>query len=49
MLLVTWRQWWPAVGGFLSDLNILAASGMLALVAAAIAGGGYLTIRRITV
>ncbi len=49
VLLVTWRQWWPAVGGFLSDLNILAASGMLALVAAAIAGGGYLTIRRITV
>jgi len=48
-LLVTWRQWWPAVGSYLSDLNVLAASGMLALVAAAIAGGGYLTIRRITV
>ena len=48
-LLVTWRQWWPAVGSYLSDLNVLAASGMLALVAAALAGGGYLTIRRITV
>ena len=48
-LLVTWRQWWPAVGSYLSVLNILAACGMLALVAVAIAGGGYLTIRRITV
>ena len=49
VLLVTWRQWWPAVGSFLSDLDVLAASGMLALAAAAVAGGGYLTIRRITV
>src|SRR5664279_3055641 len=49
VLLVTWRQWWPAVGSYLSALNVLAASGMLALVAAALAGGGYLTIRRITV
>ena len=49
VLLVTWRQWWPAVGSYLSELNILAASGMLALAAVAIAGGGYLTIRRITV
>jgi len=49
VLLVTWRQWWPAVGSYLSELNVLAASGMLALVAAALAGGGYLTIRRITV
>ena len=49
VLLITWRQWWPAVGSYLSELNILAASGMLALVAVALAGGGYLTIRRITV
>ena len=49
VLLVTWRQWWPAVGSYLSGLNVLAASGMLALAAVAIAGGGYLTIRRITV
>ena len=49
VLLVTWRQWWPAVGSFLSDLDVLAVSGMLALTAAAVAGGGYLTIRRITV
>ena len=49
VLLVTWRQWWPAVGSYLSGLNVLAASGMLARAAVAIAGGGYLTIRRITV
>jgi len=49
VLLVTWRQWWPAVGSSQSDLDALAASGMLALAAAAVAGGGYLTIRRITV
>ena len=49
VLLITWRQWWPAVGSYLSELNILAASGILALVAVTIAGGGYLTIRRITV
>jgi len=49
VLLVTWRQWWSAVGGFLSGLNVLAASGMLAVVAVAVAGGGYLSIRRITV
>ena len=48
VLLVTWRQWWPAVGSSQSDLDALAASGMLALAAAAVAGGGYLTIRRIT-
>ena len=49
VLLVTWRRWWPVLGSYLSELNILAASGMLALVAVAIAGGGCLTIARITV
>jgi hypothetical protein len=49
VVLITWGQWWPAVGAFLADLDILAASGMLAIVAAVVALGGYATIRRVTV
>jgi len=48
-MIVTWRQDWPAVGDFLTDLNMLAASSLLAIVAAVIAVGGYGTIRRLTV
>jgi hypothetical protein len=39
-MIVTSRQDWPAVGDFLTDLNMLAASGLLAIVAAVIAVGG---------
>jgi hypothetical protein len=49
VLAITWRQWWPQVGDFVVNLNILAASGLLAIVAAMIALGGYGTIRRIAV
>lgn len=49
VLLITWLQEWPAVGRFLVDLNIVNASLLTALVAAVVALGGYLTIRRITV
>lgn len=49
VVLITWREWWPAVGAFLADVDILAASGILAIVAAFVALGGYATIRRVTV
>jgi hypothetical protein len=48
-LLITWWQAWPQVGRFLVDLNILAASLLVALIAVVASLGGYLTIRRITV
>jgi hypothetical protein len=48
-LLITWWQAWPQVGRFLVDLNILAASLLVALIAVVVSLGGYLTIRRITV
>lgn len=48
-LLVTWGQAWPQVGRFLAELDIVAASLLVAVVAAAVGLGGYLTIRRITV
>ncbi len=49
VVLVTWGQWWSVVGAFLADLDILAASGILAIVAVLVALGGYATIRRVTV
>jgi hypothetical protein len=49
IMVITWRQAWPAVGSFVANLNILTASGLVAVIAAAFAVGGYLTIRRITV
>jgi len=49
VMVITWQQAWPAVGTFLVGLNILAASGLVAVVAILFAIGGYLTIRRITV
>jgi hypothetical protein len=49
VLLVTWRQWWAQLGAYLVDLDILSATGILAIVAAVTALGGYVTIRRITV
>lgn len=49
VVLITWRQAWPQVGRFLVELNIVDASLFVALVAALVGVGGYLTIRRITV
>ena len=49
VLVITWRQWWPQVGEVLANLDLLAASGLLAVAAAVVALGGYGTIRRITV
>ena len=49
VLLISWQQWWPLVGEFLADLNLLAATALLASVALVVALGGYGTIRRITV
>ena len=49
VLLVTWRQWWSQLWSYLADLDILSATGILAIVAAGTALGGYATIRRITV
>ena len=48
-MIVTWQQAWPQVWSYLVNLDILAASGILAMVAAVVGLGGYLTIRRITV
>lgn len=48
-ILITWAEAWPQVGRFLVDLNIVNASLLVALVAAVVSLGGYLTIRRITV
>jgi hypothetical protein len=49
VLIITWRQWWPQVGTFLANLDLLAASVLVAIIAGAVALGGYGTIRRITV
>jgi len=49
IMIITWRQAWPAFGNFLVNLDILAASGIVLLVSVVVAVGGYLTIRRITV
>lgn len=49
ILIVTWQQWWQEVGSYLANLDLLGASGIVALVAVVIALGGYGTIRRITV
>ena len=41
VLLITWRQWWPQVGHFLANLDILAATGLVAIAAVIVALGGY--------
>ena len=48
-LIITWAQWWPRVGAYLSGLDILVASLWVLVLAAIVALGGYVTIRRITV
>ena len=52
VMVITWRGAWVAFGSFVANLDILAASSLVAVLAvlAVLAGlGGYLTIRRITV
>jgi hypothetical protein len=49
VMIITWQQAWPQVWNFLVNLDILAASGILAVLAAVVGLGGFLTIRRITV
>ena len=48
-LIITWAQWWPRVGAYLGGLDILVASLWVLVLAAIVALGGYVTIRRITV
>lgn len=48
-VLVTWGQAWSQVGRFLAELDIVAGSLLVAVVAAVAGLGGFLTIRRITV
>lgn len=48
-LLVTWADAWPAIGEFFSALNVVELTGVLALVAAVLALGGFGTMRRVTV
>lgn len=49
VLVVTWQRWWPQVGHFLANLDLVGATGILAVVALLVAFCGYATIRRITV
>lgn len=46
---ITWARAWSAVADFFSGLDAAAFTGVLAAVAAALALGGYATIRRVTV
>ena len=49
VMVITWRGAWVAFGSFVANLDILAASGLVAVLAVLAGLGGYLTIRRITV
>jgi hypothetical protein len=47
--LVTWQRWWPAIGEWLVDQSPVSLfAGWPALLAVALAGAGYLTLRRAT-
>lgn len=48
-LVVTWTHTWPSVGDFFATLSVAGLTGVLALVAAALATGGYATMRRVAV
>jgi hypothetical protein len=48
-LVVTWSHAWSGVGHFLADLSAIGVTGVLALLALALLGGGFSTIRRVTV
>jgi hypothetical protein len=49
VMVITWRGAWVAFGSFVANLDILAASSLVAVLAVLAGLGGYLTIRRITV
>jgi hypothetical protein len=40
---------WPALGGFLTTLTAPGLTGLLAALAIVLLGGGYATLRRVTV
>lgn len=47
VVLITWQRWWGAVGGWLADQSPLGLfAGWPTLLALALAGAGYLMIRR---
>jgi hypothetical protein len=48
-LIATWAHAWPGTGRFFTSLTAAGLTGMLALLAAALLAGGYVTIRRATV
>ncbi|MEU6644744.1 hypothetical protein ABZ863_19610 [Saccharomonospora sp. NPDC046836] len=48
-ILITWQRWWPAVGEFFAGQSALALFvGYPFVLAALLAGAGYLTLRRAT-
>jgi hypothetical protein len=49
VLLITWADGWPATGHFFSTLSAAGLTGLLAVLTAALFGGGYLSIRRVTI
>jgi hypothetical protein len=48
-LIITWAQWWPQVGDYLTHLDVLVASLWVLVLGALVSVGGYLTIRHLTV
>ena len=48
-VLITWQRQWPAVGNWFADQSALTLfAGWPALLAVALAGAGFLIIRRAT-
>jgi hypothetical protein len=48
-LVITWLHLWPGIGAFLMTLSALGFTGVLAVIATALALGGFTTMRRVTV
>ncbi|MQA15487.1 MAG: ABC transporter permease [Pseudonocardiaceae bacterium] len=48
-LITTWVEAWPAIGDFFTTLTALGLTAVLAAIAAALALGGFTTMRRVTV
>jgi len=46
---ITWTHAWPGVGDFFTTLSVLGFTGVLAVLVAALALGGFTTMRRVTV
>lgn len=45
--LITWQHGWPSVGRWFLDLTPLAAAGWIALLCVPLAGGSFVTLRRV--